>query len=203
MRLGVDARLLTEKITGIGRYTFELCRHLSRINEPTFLYVPSHLPVKIQSSLTPAILKSDKAYGRVRRMLWSQTDLPNHAYHDSIEVFWGATHRIPQKLDVRIARVVTIHDLVWRTAGETMRPFSRLMESVLMPRAIAAADLIMADSKSTAQELVIYYPEAADKTRVVYLGASEFSFGESKVPHSLSKKNKDYFLPKGLNKKML
>lgn len=173
MRLGVDARLLTEQMTGIGRYTYEACRHLGRLNEQTYLYTPSPVPEAISSFLSPAIINSDCVYGRLRRMLWSQQTLPKRVAEDGIEVFWGATHRIPHRLDPSIARVVTIHDLVWKQAGATMRPFSRLMESVLMPRAIDSADLIMADSNNTAQELAAFYPGAADKVRVVHLGGSE------------------------------
>lgn len=174
MKVGVDARLLTEQVTGIGRYTYEVCRYLARINEPVFLYTPSPVSEKIQDALAPAVIKNDQAYGRIGRMLWSQRILPKRAAIDGVEVFWGATHRIPQFLDEHIARVVTIHDLVWKKAGATMRPFSKLMESLLMPRAIAATDLIMADSEATAQEIAHYFPEAASKTRVVYLGATEF-----------------------------
>jgi glycosyltransferase involved in cell wall biosynthesis len=173
MKIGIDARLLTEQVTGIGRYTYEMCKGLVRLNPDLSLYTPSPVSDQINRAIAPAKIKSGQAYGRIRRMVWSQTQLPQWALTDGIDVFWGATHRIPQNLDARIARVVTIHDLVWKEAGDTMRPLSRLMESLLMPRAIKSADLIMADSISTAEGLVKLYPEAKEKVRIVYLGAGK------------------------------
>jgi glycosyltransferase involved in cell wall biosynthesis len=105
-------------------------------------------------------------------MLWSQTLLPWWAACDRVEVFWGATHRLPRFLPQSIARVVTIHDLVWKKAGETMRPLSRWMEARLMPQAIRDADLVMADSLSTARDIREAFPAAEKKVRVVYPGTS-------------------------------
>jgi glycosyltransferase involved in cell wall biosynthesis len=67
---------------------------------------------------------------------------------------------------------VTIHDLVWRHAGETMRPTSRWLEAMLMPQAVRLADRVLADSRSTADAVASEFPEAAAKVRVVHLAAS-------------------------------
>jgi glycosyltransferase involved in cell wall biosynthesis len=90
-----------------------------------------------------------------------------------VSVFWGATHRLPHYLPAQIARVVTIHDLVWKHAGETMRPLSRWVEKRLMPEAIRQADRIVADSVSTANAIEAEYPAVGDKIRVVYPGATD------------------------------
>jgi len=42
LKIGVDARLLSRQITGLGRYTWEVCRALSNIKDVTlYLYSPS------------------------------------------------------------------------------------------------------------------------------------------------------------------
>jgi glycosyltransferase involved in cell wall biosynthesis len=105
-------------------------------------------------------------------MAWSQTILPYWASKDRIDLFWGATHRLPRYLPQSIARVVTIHDLVWRYAPQTMRPLSLIMEKRLMPEAMHLADLIMADSQGTADGIAETFPQYASKVRVVHLGAT-------------------------------
>jgi glycosyltransferase involved in cell wall biosynthesis len=70
-----------------------------------------------------------------------------------------------------IARVVTIHDLVWKYEPHTMRPLSLLIEKILMPEAIRSADLILADSQSTGAGIAEVFPEFFHKVRVVHLGA--------------------------------
>lgn len=170
MRVGVDARLLNHQLTGIGRYTLEQSRALLPLIPDMRFYVPSPLASETARLLLPGQVTSGRCTHRVARMLWSQTQLPLWAARDEVDVFWGPTHRLPRFLPRRIARVVTIHDLVWKYAGNTMRRSSRWVEKWLMPEAIKAADMILADSQSTADGIADTYPWASDKTRVVHLG---------------------------------
>jgi glycosyltransferase involved in cell wall biosynthesis len=173
MHVGVDARLLSGPLTGIGRYTLELSKALIRCTPVQLsLYAPSPVDKQIQQNLQPVLLKSGSFKSRLLKMAWSQTTLPYWASKDRIDLFWGATHRLPRYLPQSIARVVTIHDLVWRYAPQTMRPLSLIMEKRLMPEAMDLADLIMADSQGTADGIVETFPQYASKVRVVHLGAT-------------------------------
>ena len=171
MRVGVDARLLSEPINGIRRYTAELTKALS--NKPGEFYVYSAGPVAAEQWQKDNVMfRSANLHGRVSRMLWSQTCLPYWAAKDHVDVFWGTTHRLPFYLPKEVARVVTIHDLVWKHAGETMRPMSRWMEKRLMPHAIRQADRIVADSISTVKAIEVEYPAVRDRIRLVYPGTT-------------------------------
>lgn len=175
MRIGIDARLLSKQVTGIGRYTAELARELQAQGEELYLYMP--LPPIVGDWSAPHVrVRAGNAHGRIGQMLWSQTTLPRQAARDRVEVFWGATHRLPRYLPRSIARVVTIHDLVWKFAGETMRPLSRMLERTLMPQAVHLADRIMADSLSTAQAIEAEFPAARGKVRTVYLGTAALAY---------------------------
>lgn len=170
MRLGVDARSLSQELTGIGRYTLELSKALLRRVPDMRFYAPTPLSSEMAELLKANRIKDGKCQGRLGRMLWSQTQLPRWAAQDDLDVFWGPTHRLPEFLPERMAKVVTIHDLVWKYAGGTMRKSSRVMERWLMPKAVAKADMILADSLSTAQGIAETFPDAEEKTRVVHLG---------------------------------
>ena len=170
MRIGIDARLLSEPVTGIGRYTIELTKELVKKDGHFFLYSARPFPIE-QWQKDNVTVRSANFHRRSSKMLWSQTYLPYWASKDHLDVFWGATHRLPRYLPSSIARVVTIHDLVWKHAGETMRPFSRWVEKRLMPEAVQLADRIVVDSKSTLKDLEDEYPEAKQRIKVVYPGA--------------------------------
>ena len=96
MKIGVDARLLSRPLTGIGRYTLEMCRALSGLDNISLcLYSPAPF-------LPDAILGLDKVNVRtgnwdagVLRQLWSETYLPKWAVNDAVDVFWGPAHRLP------------------------------------------------------------------------------------------------------------
>jgi len=171
MRIGVDARLLAHQLTGIGRYTVEMCRELSSCDDNFYLYAPSAPVVDVVEKENVQV-KWGHFNGRLLSMAWSQSVLPYWAKEDHIDVFWGPTHRLPRYLPASIPRVVTIHDMVWKFAGETMRPLSLRVERRLMPEAVRLADRIIADSESTADDIGEEYPEVQDRIRVVHLGST-------------------------------
>lgn len=169
MRIGVDARLLSLPLMGIGRYTAEMVRALKRQQTELYLYTVGK-PCEPGWQDERTRLRVAAWRHRVPRMLWSQSLLPYWASRDNVDVFWGTTHRIPRLLPARVARVVTIHDLVWRHACETMRPLSRVVEQWLMPQAVRIADRVIADSASTAADLESEFPLLRGRVRVVHLG---------------------------------
>ena len=105
-------------------------------------------------------------------MLWAQSVMPFRAWRDEIDLFWSPAHRLPSLLPTRVARVVTVHDLVWKHAGETMRPMSRWLDSILMPEAVRLADRVITVSGHTAEDLLREMPNARGKVFPIPLGTS-------------------------------
>ncbi len=173
MKVGIDARLLSRPITGIGRYTLEICRALVKLeNISLYLYSPAPIYTVYASGLEPANIRTRNWDRGLLRQLWSETCLPLWAKEDGVDVLWGPAHRIPRWLPANISRVVTIHDLVWKYAGETMRPLSRRLERYQMPLAVSTADAVVADSQATADAVIEAFSVDADKLSVVTLGTS-------------------------------
>ena len=98
MKIGVDARLLSRPITGLGRYTWEMCRALSNIQDVTlYLYSPSSINNAV-SGLESATIRTHSWNNGLLRQLWSESYLPLWAKEDEIDVFWGSSHRLPRFL---------------------------------------------------------------------------------------------------------
>ena len=170
-RIGVDARLLAEEVTGIGRYTVEVLSRLTLAGHEWFLY--SHQPIIVGKwEMSNVHLRTDNFPGRGLRMLWAQSVMPFRAWRDEIDLFWSPAHRLPSLLPARVARVVTVHDLVWKHAGETMRPMSRWLDSILMPEAVRLADRVITVSGHTAEDLLREMPNARGKVSPIPLGTS-------------------------------
>jgi glycosyltransferase involved in cell wall biosynthesis len=104
------------------------------------------------------------------RVLWGQAVLPFLVRDDRPDIFWGPAHRLPPALPQQIFACLTIHDLVWRFAGGTMRPVSRLMEQTLMPPALKRADAIVAVSQYTKADIQRSFPGLGVDISVVYPG---------------------------------
>jgi glycosyltransferase involved in cell wall biosynthesis len=194
MKLGVDARLLSQSITGIGRYLWQMSSEFQAQGEEIYLYMPGQ-PVTGDWSAPTTHVRATAVPSRVGRMLWSQTVMPYQATRDQVDLFWGAAHRLPRYLPASMARVVTIHDLVWKFAGETMRPLSRWMDEHLMPAAVKQADLIVAVSHSTAQAIEEVFPCTRGRVRVIHLGATRLAEpGIRSTLSTLGLDDRPYFL---------
>lgn len=171
MKIGVDARILSSPITGLGHHTIEMCRALSNVKDvEIYLYSPSHIN-NIVSRLELVTIRTHSWNNSLLGQLWSETYLPLWAREDEIDVFWGPSHRLPRLLSCKISRVVTIHDLVWKYAKETMRPSSYFLEKLQMPAATFMADLIVVDSYSTKDEVITEFNVKRENVFVIPLAA--------------------------------
>lgn len=176
MKIGVDAQMLCRPITGIERYASEMLREMiDRFRKDDFhLYAPCNPSGFDYSNMNNVTVRYANLRFKGGGLLSSQTYNPFWAARDRLDVYWGAAHRIPRMLSSRIARIVTIHDLVWKRASKTMRPMGWMAEHVFTTDAIRLADIIVADSQSTANDIAAEFPKAVDRVRVIYPGATAF-----------------------------
>lgn len=174
MKIGIDARNLVPSLSGIGRYVLEMSRVLGELGHCPVLYLPEP-PQQIVPDIPGSIVRVGNFYGPWRRMLWSATYLPHLANEDSVDVFWGPSHRLPTGLDPIIPTVLTIHDLVWRKASQTMRWQTWLGERVFMRNALIRADAIVADSNATADDVEEFLPSVRHRVNVIYPGLTQLS----------------------------
>ena len=171
-RIGVDARQLSTQVSGIGRYNAEVLSRLVEMGHEWFLY--SHRPLSLGTwDRLNVRVRTSRISRTYLRMLWAQSTLPLWASQDGLDLFWSPAHRLPLFLPHGLARAITIHDLVWRHAGQTMRPLSRWLDQTLMPQAVGAADRVVAISASTAADIEREMPFAAGRIRAIPLGAAE------------------------------
>ena len=146
MKIGVDARLLSRPLTGIGRYLLEMCRALSKIDKvDLYLFSPEQILPNNLPGLESAKLITGQSDKYFLWQVWSKCILPFLVRSKNIDVFWGPAHSLPPFLPERLARVVTIHDLVWKFAPSTMRTYSYLLERFQMPYSVNSADLVVVD----------------------------------------------------------
>lgn len=167
MKIAVDASVLASATGGLGRYLGALLRRMCTASGDSdwLLYgrrnlsAPAgHRPVRLRRDAWPADL------GRIASL---GTSLPLWLAQDRPDVFWAPAHRLPLWIPAGTARVVTIHDLCWLRAPQTMRTSTRRLDAMLVPHAVARADRILAVSEATGADLRESFPAAADRVVVV------------------------------------
>ena len=151
--------------------------------------------------LLPAVTVPVNARDRVQWVLGEQTLLPVLAARTQVELMHSMASTAP--LWGRFRRVVTVHDLIYARFPEAHAGLRDKGMRVLVPGAVRRSDRVIADSKSTRDDLVKLLGVAAERIDVVPLGLgtvrrdaplaehdvrARFELGERPVLLSLSAK---------------
>ncbi|QWD60455.1 glycosyltransferase family 1 protein [Polynucleobacter sp. MWH-UH35A] len=169
IKIAIDARHLSEELTGIGRYVYEIISRLIRNGANVEWHLYSHREIIVGNwDHSNVYIHHCRIKNRILRMLWAQFYLPICLKRDNINIFWSPAHRIPFFINRSIRCVVTIHDFVWKYSPKTMRFLSRYLDTLLMPMSIKIANKVICVSNSTKNDIVINYPKFTPKLITIY-----------------------------------
>jgi glycosyltransferase involved in cell wall biosynthesis len=169
MRIGIDARELGGRATGVGRYLGGLLREWStdsRTRAHEFvLYstLPITLPLDGRRFATRTIPGSGGTW-------WEQLQLPRAAASDHLDVWFAPAYTAPLRLTV--PTVVAIHDLSFVAHPEWFRPREGARRRWLTRQSSRRAASVITISEFSKRELIDRLDVPADKIRVVPPGVS-------------------------------
>lgn len=121
-----------------------------------------------------------------------------HYFGDKAEVTHFFNYIIPP--NVAGKKIVTVHDMVYKTFPETVRGRTKYMLDTGLKKSMKRADRIVTDSEFSKQEIIRYFPQFADKIRVVYCGVNPERFHPVHDPTKINAvkqkygMDRDYFL---------
>jgi glycosyltransferase involved in cell wall biosynthesis len=119
--------------------------------------IPSHDRVQIRA-LAPG-------QARLRRILWEQCALPRLLRREGAQVLHAPAYLAP--LAARCPVVLTVHDLHVFTHPQFCTPANRIHYRLLLPLSIRRAAAITVYSEHVRRALLLRFPAAAAKTRVI------------------------------------
>ncbi len=197
MRIGIDYTAAARQRAGIGRYTRELISALLALDsgpEDARQYVifaatgglkPRTLraePTRLNSSQAQAEAWNLKPRARVRvrtipltddwlARLWHRLRLPIpvEVVTGPLDVFYSPDFVLPPTL-LSTRALLTVHDLSFLHYPEAFVPSLRRYLERVVPRSIARADLVLADSAHTRSDIVSHFGVSPDKIEVLYSG---------------------------------
>jgi glycosyltransferase involved in cell wall biosynthesis len=167
MRIGIDARELSGRVTGVGRYLAGLLREWSgseRARTHEFvLYGPQQpaLTLDTRRFATRIVPGSGGTW-------WEQMQLPAAAAADHLDVFFAPAYTAPLRLNV--PTVVTIHDVSYVAHPEWFRLREGARRRWLTRATAAYASVIVTVSEFSKREIVERLGVSAAKVRVVPQG---------------------------------
>lgn len=179
-RIGFDATAAFTQGGGIGRYTRDLLGALLELGDNFHFNIfaaqgPQDMPVRI-----PAI-KSERASFRQIPLsprwlyrLWYRLrlPLPVQLFTGPIDLFHSPDFVLPPVFG-RTPTLLTVHDLSFEYYPETFTPSLVSYLKRVVPWSVARASHVLADSESTARDLVRLYGTSPQKITVLYSGVDE------------------------------
>lgn len=167
MKIGIDARILTKHRAGIGRYVFELCRELDALLPEATFFLYSNRDIEVPVDSVRWIVRQDRSM-LSRRMpgpVWLATLSGRLIEKDNLDLFWGGISFLPP-LSERIKTLLTVYDLTYLVAPDTMNASRVWGYRILFPSVVRRATRIFAISKGTSDRLLMRLQRAADE--IVY-----------------------------------
>lgn len=177
MIIGFDAKRLFHNKTGLGNYSRDLVRILAQFYPENNYLLYNPKPKKIDRIFIDGKCIIEKLPLKKKHnkfsALWRLFKIVPQIKEDKVELFHGLSGEIPIGLNkTGIKTVVTIHDLIFMRYPELYTYFDRKIHYFKFKYAANKADLVIAISEQTKQDIVSYLKINPDKIKVIYQGCA-------------------------------
>lgn len=194
MKLGYDAKRIFHNNTGLGNYSRDLIRILSKNypNNKYFLYNPK--PSKIKRLIPDGKVlierQPKKILSKKLHFIWRSKWIIKDLIEDKIDIFHGLSGELPYGINhTNIKTVVTIHDLIFVRYPELYKPLDRRIYLKKFQDAANNADIIVAISEQTKRDIVDFLNINPKKIKVIYQGCHPVFKKEDLSKHIIEKFN--------------
>ncbi|NLW80647.1 MAG: glycosyltransferase family 4 protein [Desulfovibrionales bacterium] len=177
MHIGFDAKRFFHNPTGLGNYARSTVLGLA-------LHYPQHRYILYNargsegsctiSAKADLVVHEACPLGRVVPALWRTFGIPRAAEADSLDIFHGLSHELPLTRFARRTRtVVSMHDLLFLTHPHLYPWLDRHIYALKYKVSCQRADLVVAISQKTAEDVHNLFGIPWERIRVAYQSCAE------------------------------
>ena len=162
MRIGIDARELSGRATGVGRYLRGLLAEWSRSarHHEFVLYAPE--PIAVAHDTRRFLQRTVGGRGGT---WWEQVVVPRAAARDHLDIWFAPAYSLPLRLST--PSVVAIHDVSFAAHPEWFRPREGIRQRFIVRHSARRARAIVTISEFSKSEIVEHLGVLSGKIRVV------------------------------------
>ena len=173
MIIGFDAKRAFNNFTGLGNYSRTLIETLAKYypENEYHLFTPKkidHPRLDFIHSYPSVSVHFPTDFMRMIHPLWRSYFIANDISREKIDIFHGLSHELPLKLPKNIKTVVTIHDLIHEHYPQFYPFIDRKIYSRKFKSACKKADVVVAISEATKQDIMHFYKIEESKIKVIY-----------------------------------
>lgn len=190
MRIAIDAsRCTVARVTGTENYAIQLIRALIRLN--TRHRITLYFRDQPRADLFPASSWVEQRIIPFKRV-WTHLRFAAALWQDKPDVTFVPAHTLPFVFPGRA--IATVHDLGFKYFPQAHPTSQRLYLDWTTRYSANRANIILADSQATADDLHKYYGTSPTKIRVVYPGVDKPVVGDIEAVRQKYKLPERYFL---------
>lgn len=188
MKIAFDAIPLMGRMTGIGYCEAGQVRAMTRMHpedEFTLNYFAMRHLAERAADIAPYLGGNVRAKHALcvpyaYRLVSTFVPVPYAWYFGKNDLTHFFNYIVPPHVGGKT--VVTVHDMVYRAYPETVRSRTRHMLDLGLAQSMKRADRIVTDSEFSKAEIIRYYPQFAEKIRVVPCGVDRNRFHPERDP---------------------
>ena len=179
MRIGFDAKRAFRNFTGLGNYSRFVIQGLYEyFPEDTYILFTPNSSVNQETSFLTGKGKIIEPSGLfkagVGKGIWRSVFSLSLAA--DIDVFHGLSNELPWIDNPNVRKVVTIHDLLFIRYPELYSRIDRWIYTRKAKRACRVADVVIAVSSQTKEDVVTMLGIPEEKIKVIYQGCNEMFY---------------------------
>jgi len=188
MNIGIDARLLERKMTGIGRFLESLLNEIPSIDKINNYFLFSYENFQLNDNHYYSIVPTINNFlpQKLFSPIWINFILPFYLKKYKIDIFFSANQLLPLYKVKNVKYILVLHDVIYKV-DRSFHPFIyRKYLQFFTYFSIKSADLIITVSEYSKKDILKYYKLSPQKIKVVYEAADK-KFSSLKL--SLKEKN--------------
>src|SRR3989338_11224849 len=167
MRLGIDARILGYKRSGIAVYTLNLVEQFLKNKDLEITLFGDRPICEEYKDITDNV--QAVIFGQEHRHRWAQFYLPAQLKKYKIDVY-HATWNSAVPVFTRVPSVLTVHDIIPLVVPGYFKNMQRRYKYIFSMRsALCRGRLIITDAESTKSDLAKHFRVSQEKIKVIYL----------------------------------
>lgn len=172
--IGFDAKRAFNNASGLGNYSRDHLRmcHTHFPGAPLCLFTPGKKEPFTNFAADWAnteVVMPRRGFGKLSPSWWRSFGLMPELRRRDLSVFHGLSASLPAGISRWSGKkVVTIHDLIFEKYPRWYKRADRIIHRRKVQHAVKAADVVVAISQETAEDLMRFYKVPGSKIRVIY-----------------------------------
>jgi glycosyltransferase involved in cell wall biosynthesis len=174
MNIGVDARILERKMTGIGRSLNTFLNELPNFDKKNKYFLFSYERLNFNNSFFQNVTTGRSIIPqKLFAPIWMNFVLPKYLKKNKIDLFFSANQVVPIRKVKKTKYILVLNDVIYKV-DKSFHPFIyRKYLQFFAYFSVKNSDLIITISEYSKRDILKYYKVKEEKIKVVYLAAEK------------------------------